>query len=72
MEVCKVCKIDIEDISHLLYDCTRIKPIWNSMQGKICDLLEKDVNITIENIVGLDPEEISKALSNELNTKFSL
>ena len=49
--ICKICELESEDISHLLFNCSEINAVWNSIEDKIFAITEKDIHIDFEKVL---------------------
>ena len=62
---CKICKLDTEDISHLLFNCSEINAVWDAVRDKISVIIEQDIHINLEKILF---GEYSETVENQLHS----
>ena len=48
---CKLCNQNIENISHLLFDCPKINGIWIEIENTISDLVQQQITINIKDVI---------------------
>ena len=48
---CSYCSHALETIEHLFYDCSRVNPIWNSLEKWLNTKLELNLNFSKEQIL---------------------
>ena len=42
--LCKLCEIDIENLEHLLFNCTKLKDIWKNINEKVKPVCNYDID----------------------------
>ncbi len=49
--ICKLCNENIETITHLLYDCVHVKPVWENIQKLLDSIVDCNIMLDISDII---------------------
>ena len=48
---CKICKTEDENLCHLINECSKISPVWTSIERLINDVCNENINLSTKDII---------------------